>query len=90
MNHDHHIVLLCSISHHLRLPFDTQYMSCDASTEETTGEGILEKFSPRQGVLFLSAVMTLAHDILLQGDFGTGNIVLAISALANSKRTGVP
>lgn len=65
-------------------------MSCDASTEETIGEEILEKFSPRHRELFLSEVMTLDHDILLQGDFGTGNIVLAISVLANSKGTGVP
>lgn len=64
-------------------------MSYDASTEDTTGKEILEKFSPRQGELFQSEVMTLAHHILLQGDFGTGNIVLAISVLANSEGTGV-
>lgn len=30
-------------------------------------------------------VMTPAHDILLQGDFGTGKVVLAISACANCR-----
>lgn len=83
LDHDHHIVLLCSVWCHFRLPFDPQYRPHAAPTEGITGEEMLEKFSPRQGVLFLLMVMTPAHDILLQGDFGTGKVALAISVCAN-------
>lgn len=83
LDHDHHIVLLCSIWCHFRHPFYPLYRPHADPTEGIRGEEILEKFSPRQGVLFLLMVMTLAHDILLQGDFGTGKVALAISVCAN-------
>jgi len=83
LDHDHHIVLLCSTWFHFRLPFGPQSRPHAASTEGITGEEILEKFPPRQGLLFLLMVMTPAHYIFLQGDFGTGKVALAISVCAN-------
>lgn len=57
---------------------------------EQQGKKSLKSFPQGKEYYFCQMVMTLTRDILLQGDFGTGNVVLAVSVCSSYQGTGAP